>query len=340
MLTRFGIEPTLGIMLPVGFGVEPLDLLELAKASDRAGLDAIGVGELSSTEALSLMGAVAVTTERIRLETGVLSVASRAPSLLAMAASTLAALSDDRFVLGIGAGSPIVSSYHGDTFEHPLGRMAETLTAVRTALAGGRLGAWGGFKLRGIEPRSVPLFISAMNERMFELAAREADGVLINFIGPEQMAELAPELRRIRAEAGNDMPFEIIALVHAAAEDEGDPVSAYRREMAPYLAVPTYRRAAVAISSASEVDAAAEAWKKGGRDAGAAAFPQSIVDAALAVGEDQITRKVHKLVEAGCDGVRFVPVSVRGTDPAPMHALVDRLATMIAARTTTQENMP
>ena len=317
------------MMLPVGFGIEPADLLELCVAADRRGLHAVGCGELAGPEALSLMGAAAASTAGIRLETGVVPVSSRSPAVLAMAACTLAALSQDRFVLGIGAGSPIVSSFHADVFERPVDRVAEALAAIKAALAGERLADRGGFKLRGIRPRPVRVFLSAMNERMLLLAAREADGVVIHFVGAEQMAELAPRLRQARAAAGNQAPFEIIALVHASADPDGDPERAYRREMAPYLAVPTYRRLAAGLSSFDEVDAAAEAWQRGGREAAADMFPPGIAAACLAVGRDAIADRVAGLGRAGCDGVRLVPLSTAGADPAPVHDLVDCLGAVI-----------
>ena len=317
------------MMLPVGFGIEPPDLLALCVAADRRGLHAVGCGELAGPEALSLMGAAATATSDIRLETGVVPISSRSPALLAMAACTLASLSGDRFVLGVGAGSPIVSSYHSDVFERPLGRVAETLAAVKAALAGERLADHGGFKLRGIEGRPVRVFLSAMNERMLQLAACEADGVVIHFVGAEQMADLAPRLRQARRAAGNEAPFEIIALVHAAADRDGDPDGAYRREMAPYLAVPAYRGLAASLSSAEEVDVAAEAWRNGGRDAAAEMFPPGIAAACLAVGRQAIADRVAGLGRAGCDGVRLVPLSTAGADAAPVHNLVDCLAGVI-----------
>ena len=317
------------MMLPVGFGIEPPDLLELCVAADRRGLHAVGCGELAGPDAFALMGAAAAATARIRLETGVVPISSRSAAVIAMTACTLSALSGDRFVLGIGAGSPIVSSFHSDVFERPLARVAETLAAVKAALAGERLAELGGFKLRGIQPRPVRVFLSAMNERMLEMAAREADGVVIHFVGADQMEELAPRLRRARRAAGNESPFEIIALVHAAADRDGGPEAAYRREMAPYLAVPAYRGRAVALSSAAEVDAAAEAWRTGGRGAAAARFPPAIAAACLAVGRDAIADRVAGLQRAGCDGVRLVPLSTAGADPEPVHSLVDCLAGVI-----------
>ena len=317
------------MMLPVGFGIEPGDLLELCVAADRRGLHAVGCGELAGPDAFSLMGAAAAATASIRLETGVVPISSRSAAVLAMGACTLSALSGDRFVLGIGAGSPIVSSFHCDIFERPLARVAETLAAVKAALAGERLAERGGFKLRGIQHRPVRVFLSAMNERMLELAAREADGVVIHFVGADQMDELAPRLRRIRRAAGNESRFEIIALVHAAAGRDGDPEAAYRREMAPYLAVAAYRGRAVELSSAAEVDAATEAWRSGGREAAAARFPPGIAAACLAVGRDAIADRVAGLHRAGCDGVRLVPLSTAGADPEPVHSLVDCLAAVI-----------
>ena len=144
------------MMLPVGFGIEPPDLLELCVAADRRGLRAVGCGELAGPEAFSLMGAAAATTGSVRLETGVVPASSRSPALLAMAACTLAALSEDRFVLGIGAGSPIVSSFHGEVFERPLGRVAETLAAVKAALAGERLADRGGGGLQAPRHSAPP----------------------------------------------------------------------------------------------------------------------------------------------------------------------------------------
>ena len=326
---RPGPAVSVGMMLPVGYGIEPPDLLELCVVADRRGLHAVGCGELAGPEAFSLMGAAAAATAGIRLETGVVPISSRSAALLAMAACTLAALSEDRFVLGIGAGSPIVSSFHGKAFERPLSGVAETLAAVRAALAGERLADRGGFRLRGIRRRPVRVFVSAMNERMLELAAREADGVVIHFVGPEQMADLSPRLRQARRAAGNDSPFEIIALVHAAANHDGDPEGTYRREMAPYLAVPSYRGLAAALSSAEEVEAAAEAWRSGGRDAAASVFPPGIEAASLAVGRDAIADRVAGLGRAGCDGVRLVPLSTAGTDASPVHCLVDCLAGVI-----------
>jgi len=52
----------------------------------------------------------------------------------------------------------------------------------------------------------------------------------------------------------------------------------------------------------------------------------------LAVGPDALAGRIGDLTDAGCTGVRFVPVSVSGADAAPAHALVDCLAEIVAHR--------
>jgi hypothetical protein len=46
----------------------------------------------------------------------VVSILTRSLALLAMGAATLADLSSGRFVLGLGAGSPVVAGWHGREF--------------------------------------------------------------------------------------------------------------------------------------------------------------------------------------------------------------------------------
>jgi alkanesulfonate monooxygenase SsuD/methylene tetrahydromethanopterin reductase-like flavin-dependent oxidoreductase (luciferase family) len=324
------VGTSVGITLPIAFGIRPHDLIEIAVRAEEAGLHAIDCPEFASTEAFSLLGAIAQATSRVRLEAAVVAASSRSPALLAMAASTLASISGDRFTLGIGAGSQIVSSYHRAATDRPFSLLASTLRDVRTLLAGDALHDTGGFRIRGIEAQPVRIVLAAMNQRMYRLAAREADGVIINFIGPAQIAELAPQLREVRAASGNTRPFEIIVNLHAASDDRGSPTDVYRHEMAPYLAVDTYRNNAIRLSSVAEVDAAAKAWRNGGRAAAATAFPQSIVDAGIVVGRDAIRRHLDDLFAAGCDGVRLTPVSVAGSDPRPVLDLVSTIAAVLA----------
>jgi len=317
----------LSLSLPVGYGIPPTELVGVIRRADERGLAGVAVGELASTDAIALLAAAAPVTSQIRLETSVVSVLTRSPALLAMSAATLAELSGGRFVLGLGAGSPIVAGFHGQPFSDSLARVERWLADVRTALNGETLADWGSFRLRGIEAVPVPLLLAAMNPRMLELAGRAADGVILNFCGPDQVRDLLARSLRARADAAVDAPFEVHTTVWADAS--GDVEQARERfstEMAPYLAVQTYRAAVVALSDADAVDRAAAAWKQKGRAAAAALFPASIIDAMVATGAADLAAKTAALQAAGCTGVRVTPLTHATGSPHHAEQVVDLLA--------------
>jgi alkanesulfonate monooxygenase SsuD/methylene tetrahydromethanopterin reductase-like flavin-dependent oxidoreductase (luciferase family) len=143
------VGPAVGVGTPLGYGISASELVAYARAADAAGLDDVSVGELRSTEVFGLAAAMIASTERVRVETSIVAVVTRAPTLLAMGAATLAQLSAGRFVLGLGAGSPIVAGWHGTDLAAPLARVERSVRAVRSALAGERVNDWGAFKLAG-----------------------------------------------------------------------------------------------------------------------------------------------------------------------------------------------
>jgi alkanesulfonate monooxygenase SsuD/methylene tetrahydromethanopterin reductase-like flavin-dependent oxidoreductase (luciferase family) len=319
----------LGIVTPLGYGQAPTALRDLAVAAERRGLAGIQVGELASTEIFSLVAAMAAATSRIRLETAVIATLTRSPALLAMGAVTLADLSSGRFVLGLGAGSPAVAGWHGREFPaRPRTAMVQTISDVRSALSGERLPRWDGFRLTGIEPRpDVRIFMSAMNPQMLRAAGSIADGVVVNFCPAAQAERLVPVVRSARAAAGRTTPFEFVVNVWAQAGTDVELAERRLRwEIAPYMAVPTYRAAAVAIADEDAVDRAADAWRRGGRTAAAPAVPQRLVEALLVHGgAADFARRLAAFRAAGADCVRLVPLTSLGGGIDAAHDLVDVL---------------
>jgi alkanesulfonate monooxygenase SsuD/methylene tetrahydromethanopterin reductase-like flavin-dependent oxidoreductase (luciferase family) len=319
----------LGIVTPLGYGQPPTALRDLAVAAERRGLAGIQVGELASTEIFSLVSAMAAATSRIRLETAVIATLTRSPALLAMGAATLAELSAGRFVLGLGAGSPAVAGWHGREFPaRPRTAMVQAVTDVRSALGGERLPGWDGFRLTGIEPRpDVRIFMSAMNPQMLRAAAGVADGVVVNFCSAAQAERLVPTVRSARAVAGRTTPFEFVVNVWAQAGTDVELAQRRLRwEIAPYMAVPTYRAAAVAIAGEDAVDRAAVAWRQGGRTAASPAVPQRLVDELLVHGDTaDFARRLAAYRAAGADAVRLVPLTSLGGGIDAAHGLVDLL---------------
>jgi alkanesulfonate monooxygenase SsuD/methylene tetrahydromethanopterin reductase-like flavin-dependent oxidoreductase (luciferase family) len=162
------------------FETRPEVILRLAQRAETLDLDSVGVAEAWTHDATILLAELAARTSRIGLSSGVLSVWGRTPATLALAAAGLQRVSDGRFTLGLGAGSPpLTEGLHGVRWERPGARLRETLTAVRALLAGERLPApaEGARPLRlGVVPDvPVPIALAALAEPSIRLAGELAD---------------------------------------------------------------------------------------------------------------------------------------------------------------------
>lgn len=315
----------LGIQLPINQGISQRELVDLAVHVEQAGLDAVSIGEYASDDAFALAAAIAVRTERIRIETSVVSVVSRSSPLLAMGAATVDDLSGGRFVLGLGAGSPVVARFHGQPFDRPLDSVARTVAEVRSLLAGERLDERR-FELRMPPPGTLPIMLSALNPGMVRLAATATEGVMLPLLcSPRLVGELASTIQEVRAAHGATGEFETIAIQHAAAGV--DARARVKREIGGYFLVPTYRRAALDLVGEAELERAADAHAAGGMPAVVDWLPDAAVDEVFVGGDvDAFAARVKQLDDNGCNGVRFTPLTLEKGDASNAHRLVEVLA--------------
>ena len=73
----------LGLILPYEGSLSFADALQLTQRAEARGFDSVWMPEAYGTDAISILGALAARTERIRLGTGIVNVFSRTPALLA-----------------------------------------------------------------------------------------------------------------------------------------------------------------------------------------------------------------------------------------------------------------
>ena len=128
------------LALTVPFSGIPLtELPPLVRRAEHAGYESLWSQEATELDGFTPLTVAALNTERMRLVTGIVSVYTRGPTLLAQSATALSELSGGRFVLGLGASSNvIVEQWNGIPFERPLARVSETVDYLRTVLAGER----------------------------------------------------------------------------------------------------------------------------------------------------------------------------------------------------------
>ena len=104
----------------------------MVTAYEKAGLDIAWVAEAYGFDGPTFMGYLAATTDTITIASGILPIYTRTPTLLAMTAAGMDALTDGRFILGLGASGPqVIEGFHGVKYDAPLGRTREIVEICR-----------------------------------------------------------------------------------------------------------------------------------------------------------------------------------------------------------------
>jgi alkanesulfonate monooxygenase SsuD/methylene tetrahydromethanopterin reductase-like flavin-dependent oxidoreductase (luciferase family) len=184
-------------------------LVSTAVAADRLGYDGYYLPETWAYDTTIVLAEAALKTTRIGLGTGILGVWNRSAGTLAMAAATLASLSDGRFTLGLGISTPqLAEGLHDVKFELPLGRLRRTVGQVRALLRGERIplavvtGARP-LKLNVPPVPDVPIYVAAIGEQSIRLAGEIADG-WVPFMYPRRcLAQGIEQLREGAARGGH-----------------------------------------------------------------------------------------------------------------------------------------
>ncbi len=167
--------------------------------AERLGVDCVWSAEAWGQDAVTPLAYIAAKTSRIRLGSGIMQAGTRTPSLVAMTAMTLASLSGDRFLLGMGASGPqVIEGWHGIRFERPITRMREIIEIVRLATAGERVqyqgkiyelplpGSEGKALRSSASPRpNIPVYLATLSPKSLEMTGELADGWLGTSFMPE-----------------------------------------------------------------------------------------------------------------------------------------------------------
>lgn len=132
---------------------------------------------------------MAAVTETINLGVGVINPFTRSSGLTAMGAATLDRLSGGRFILGLGRSDKnLISGTLGLDYENSLLKLNHYIVAIRDMLASKSYGIRDDLKPINLAVRPVqtplPLYMAAIGPKAMKLAAKEADGVILNTYSP------------------------------------------------------------------------------------------------------------------------------------------------------------
>jgi alkanesulfonate monooxygenase SsuD/methylene tetrahydromethanopterin reductase-like flavin-dependent oxidoreductase (luciferase family) len=153
----------------------------------------------------------------------------RDPVLVAKQATSVAVLTGNRLVLGVGT-SPWREDYEvlGVPWERRGRRMDEELAVIRGLSAGGYFSFYGeifsipNIKICPVPDRPVPILIGGHGDAALRRAARSGDGWLHGGGDPERLPALLARLAEFRRREGTaDRPFEVHVISADAYSADG-----------------------------------------------------------------------------------------------------------------------
>ena len=243
--------PKIGIVAPYWSDITMEELLEYAKLAEELGYDSIWVPEMWGRDAFSLIGHLAANTSKIKLGTGIISVFSRTPAMIAQTAATLDEISGGRIMLGLGTSGPIViENWHGIKYEKPLQRTREYVEIIKMALNYERVNYEGeifklkNFKLQFKPLRSdIPILVAAIGPKNTYIAGKVADGWIPFLIPLEGLKDAGQHLSEGAGSSGRDIGKIKICpyIASAVSSDEESSKKALKEHISHYIgAMGTY----------------------------------------------------------------------------------------------------
>lgn len=288
------------------------DILSSASCAEQAGVESVWMPEAWGRDAFLALAAIARSTDRVRLGTGIVNIYSRSPATLAMGAATLDELSNGRAILGLGSSGPgVVERWHGIHYERPLTRVRETVAIVRLALSGAATNFQGtffrvsDFKLAMDRPqRKIPIYVAALGPKMLSLAGEIADGALLYLRPLSLIPNAINEIRKGADKAGRQVSdVDIAALLPTAvSENRREARDGVARAIAYYVGgMGSYYRRLVSESGfESEAAKISYAWERGDRMSATNAVSDRLIDSvALAGSPDECRRKLEDFRNSG-----------------------------------------
>lgn len=296
---------------------------------ERLGVDSAWGGETWGFDAFTPVAYLAGKTHRITLGTSIAQVGSRSPAALAMTALSMASMTGDRFVLGLGASGPqVIEGWHGVPFNPAYSRLRETVEILRLAMSGERVAYDGkvyrlplpdseGRALRtSATPRRVPIYLATLGPRSLRMTGELADGWIASSFLAEHAAVFMDEIRAGAEAAGRS--FDEIERQAGGVVEFGDDLDALIQPRKPGFAFEMgamgspehnfYRDAYTRQGYGELTQDVLRLWQDRRRDEAAALIPDQFVVQSNLLGTDEMVKgRIRAYRDAGITSLQVAP---------------------------------
>jgi len=307
------IRPGMTVPLPGPLHTHRDKLAELADL----GYTDIWSAESDGADAFTPLALAAAWEPRLRLGTAIVPAYTRSPACFAQSVASMADAAPGRFAIGIGSSSNvIVERWNGVPFVEPYKKVRDVVRFLRDAFRGEKVSKTydtfevQGFRL-GVRPeQQPPILVAALREGMLRLAAREADGAIINWLSPTDVVKVSGVLGE--AAGGDDK--EIVCRIFVCPSENSEVVrSAARYAIAAYLNVPVYAAFHEWLGRGPQLQPMWDAWNSGDRKGALAAIPESLIDELVVHGSPADCRaQIQRYFD---NGVTTTSLAILGLDP-------------------------
>ncbi|UPW02197.1 5,10-methylenetetrahydromethanopterin reductase [Halorussus gelatinilyticus] len=319
------------------------DLVELGRRAEAEGFDTLFAScHYNNRDPFVVLDRVAAATDDLRLGPGVANPYESHPVSLASRVATLDEASDGRAVCGLGAGDRSTLRNLGFERDRPLRRVLEAMKVSQKLWAGERVDHDGTFRATdaGLNYADaigagddddadaiseIPVYVGAQGPHMIRMAAKHADGVLVNASHPDDFAwadeRVAEGLAERPESRGGREAFDFAAYASVSVADETEDAREAARPPVAFIAAgaapPVLDRHGIDRDVAERIG---EAIESGEFSEAFELVTPAMIDAFCIAGTpDEAAEKVAGVLEYADS---FVAGSPLGPDPAEAVELV------------------
>lgn len=250
------------------------DVVFYSKLAEQLGYDSIFVPETWGNDAFTLLATIALNTDRVKFGTGIVSIYSRSPAVMAQTIATIDMISDGRSFLGIGSSTDLVNeNWHGTRHERPLQRTREYVEIIRLILSGERVNYKGEiFNLKNFRLQSrplrknIPIYLASLGPKNLQMTGQIADGWLPFLCPVSHLIKLKGMVEKASLAVGRTLKdVSVCPYVPALLADDQELANYKLKEfIAFYLGAmgPNYNRLVSSYGFEDDAAGIKEAWSR------------------------------------------------------------------------------